>query len=197
MNFRENWKSVLVVGIGFFVVAFIGIVAGSWFVNYRSAQAYSERGPKYKPIDNCLLKENDLFPDLTLLDIDGNQVNGQDIFHGNITAVMFIEPGCDPCKLAMKYWSSFKDNLPTNFDIVAISGTGGEYLMKYLKESEFPYPVYSDTAHRFVIDYGMNGFPSVVGVGSDGKVAFPFSHIHGDFSPIDVYMAINKKPAAN
>jgi len=191
MSISNNKKSVILMSISFFVIAFLGIIAGNWFSGWRSAQANSKSIGKFRPMEQPLINVGDTFPDVSLLDYTGSLFSLSDLITNKKTIIMFLEPGCKPCKDAIINWSNFINELPDDVQIIGIASSLPKSSFPYIDELNFPYPFYCDTAHKLVIEYGVNGYPGAMGINEKGVVSFGYRHIHNEFSPLDAYKLLN------
>jgi hypothetical protein len=187
INLKYNFKSVILVSIGFLIVGLIGVFAGHWFVNWRQVQANERRAESYMVKSEGLLSENDLFPYVSLINSARLSVNTHDVIAGRKTVVLFISPGCKPCTDAIKLWAPYLDKLPPDFNVIGIVNASYEYASDYLSEAGFPYPFYCDTGFVFLTEYGINGYPRCIGIDDNGRIAFLFRGPFSAFTPLDAY----------
>lgn len=183
---KISTKSVILLGALFIAVAFIGVLAGNWFVGLRRAKAFNEARPGMRPWTECKLHEGDVFPSVELLGLDGNPIITDSIIPGKKSIMLFLSISCHPCTEAIESWKEYEDKLPPDLQIFGICCTDYEYAEVYKKKTGFPFPLYCDTANRFPKHFGLRAFPSMVGLNEDGRIIFVRTGWSGDFSPPDV-----------
>ncbi|MCP4703992.1 MAG: peroxiredoxin family protein [candidate division Zixibacteria bacterium] len=182
-----SWKSKILIYGGFLIVGFIGVMAGNWFMNWRHAEAKAEFANKYKYKSDIMLKQNDVFPEVFLLNSDGDVVNSHDIFRGKNTAIMFISPSCSPCAKAVEEWSTFYDKLPQDFQIIAITCGSLIQTSEYLEEYDFPYQYFCDTGYVLVKDYGINRYPNIMCLSGNIQIVELYNSPYNEFTPFSAY----------
>ncbi len=186
----NSWKTKIMIYGGFLVVGFIGVMAGNWFISWRQAEAKAEYSKRYISQNSITLKQNDIFPEISLVNSDGFLVNSHDILKGQNTAIMFVSPTCSPCADAVATWSTFFDKLPADFQVIAITNANSGSTSEYLAGYDFPYPFFCDTGYVLVKDYGINRYPSIMCINSNIQIVEPYSSPYNDFSPLDAYKLI-------
>lgn len=108
---------------------------------------------------------------------------------------MFISPTCSPCAEAVALWSTFYDQLPPDFQVIAITQAYLDEASDYLDRYDFPYPFFCDTGYVLVKEYGINRYPSIMCINGDMKIVEPYRSPYNDFFPLDAYELIKTSPA--
>jgi len=170
-NASLSKKAMILYGLAIIAVAFIGVVAGNWFVQWRQ-----ERPPEVTPetweISNrSMLNKGDLFPDEQLVNMEGDTVMAASIFGGRKNLVLFIATGCEACGMAIDSWKKDVDDLPADVFVWGMGVGGVDGLRAYKEETGFPFPVYCDIDIMYPQQYDLGTFPTVIGLDAEGKVA--------------------------
>lgn len=187
-----SWRSIILTASAFLIVGFLGVLAGNWFVGWRQARANKKLIRNYVPAITNDFSRGQQFPNVDLIDIDGDPVNTDSFIGLKKTAFIFLAPGCDPCHDVVQLWSRFVDRIPSDLQVIGICNGGYESGRKYIQEEEFPYPAYFDTAHTFAKDYRVYQYPNVMGLTGDGRIAFVNRGLYGQFNPLDAYEMISE-----
>lgn len=186
----SSWKTKILIYGGFLIVGFIGVMAGNWFINWRQAEAKAEYSKRYNSQNSITLKQNDIFPEISLINSDGYIVSSHDILKGQNTAIMFISPSCHSCAEAVEMWSTFFDKLPPDFQVIAITPAYLADANEYLAGHDFPYPFFCDTGYVLIKDYGVNRYPGIMCINTNIQIVEPYNSPYNDFSPLDAYELI-------
>ncbi len=189
---RLNLKTVIFM-IVIIIIAFVGVLSGSWFINWKNSNVEADNLYNDIPVIKTLFNKNDPFPTLDLIDINGKQIESNNIFQTSHTIVLFLAPGCEPCCDAISYWKIFYNKLPEGFQLIGLCQSELESGQSYILESGFPFPVYFDTSYTLSINFEVNQFPNVMGVFNSGKIAFLNRGLYGDFSPLDACNLIKEE----
>ncbi len=186
-------KAAILYGIAIIVVAFIGVVLGNWFVEWR-------RGSQVTPLpelenwqaqNNSSLRFGDAFPNEELLDLDSNSVTIDSLIAGKKVLVFMISPGCGPCGQAMKKWGAEVDELPEDVLLMAIAIGDVVEMRAYRDKIGIPFPIYCDLFMLYTQQYDLTTFPSIIGLDDEGKVAFVWHGYSQRYSLMDYYEFIS------
>ncbi|UCG62086.1 MAG: redoxin domain-containing protein [Candidatus Zixiibacteriota bacterium] len=186
-------KSAILYGIAIIVVAFIGVVLGNWFVEWRRSSQMPPR-PELKDwqmANRSSLEFNDPFPSEELLDLDSNTVSIDSLIAGRKVLVVMISPGCQPCAMAIKSWRSQLETLPADFTLLAIAGDEIAEMRTYRDEHNVPFPIYCDPAMLYTQQYDLTTFPTVIGVNEEGNVALVWHGFGEKYTLTDFYDVIS------
>jgi peroxiredoxin len=184
---RFSKTSLVLIGLAIITVAFLGAVAGRWFVDWRQDQAYNRQVQAKRRGQESLLKPGDLFPAVEVINHNGKSENTAALAHRQKTLVLLMSVGCDPCTEAIQTWKRDVDELPSDLQAFGICQGEYEYADVYKNKTGFPFPVYCDTSHVLPAKYGLDVFPSVVGLAGDGRVAFLREGRHADITLLHAY----------
>ncbi len=191
-NTRPSVKSIVLYGIAIIVVAFIGVLAGNWFVQWRSGQQSSGYPPdSWEAANRSLLRKGELFPNENLTDLDSNTVNIESLLAGHKTLILLISPGCEPCELAIKDWIEAADDVGTEYGIIGIGVGEVEDIQAYKEKTSFPFPLYADVDYLYPQQYDLISFPTMVGLTADSKVALVLHGYREDVSLTDACSMID------
>jgi len=181
-NASLSKKAMILYGLAIIAVAFIGVVAGNWFVQWRQEKPVEITLENWEINNSSALKKGDLFPDEQLVSLEGDTVMATSIFGGQKTLILFIATGCHACGMAVESWKKEVDNLPADVLVWGIGVGAVDGLRAYKESTGFPFPLYCDVDIMYAQQYDLSTFPSVVGLDTDGKVAVimqGFAHEYG------------------
>ncbi len=188
---RITRRELILYGIAFLAVAFVGVLLGNVFINSRQARAY-ERQVLTRPPATATIRSGDIFPAMELTDLDGRSIYTSALIKGHKTLFIVLSPGCEPCALAVAEWREYVDRIPDDLSIIGIVNFGPDPALTYKSDTGFPFPLYCDSANILAADYGLIGFPTIVGIDDDGKVAFIREGWQEGFSPLNAYKIIDR-----
>jgi hypothetical protein len=186
---RFTRTSLILYGLGIVIVAFLGVVMGNWFIGSRQSGAYDYQ-MGLRPNSTALLKKGDRFPSIDLVDLDGRAVNTVSVTAGYKTVIITLSPACEPCALAVGEWSHYVDDIPPDMRILGITDTDPLQAVSYREKTAFPFPIYCDTAHVLPVVYGLNSYPTRIGINEAGRVSFVGEGWSDGFTPLDAYELI-------
>jgi peroxiredoxin len=182
---KPSIKSIVLYGLAVLVVAFVGVLAGNWFVEWRRGQPLKISADNWAALNRTSLNGGDPFPSEELLDPDSNVVNIGAVLDGRKTVIVFLAPGCEPCAMAIDNWKKEAGKLPAGLAVMGIANGGPAEVREYRDKTEFPFPVYADPHYLYTQQYDISSFPTTVGLGGDGRVAFVMHGFDEDFSLTD------------
>ncbi len=186
---RITRRNLILLGFAVLAVAFLGVLAGNWFMEMRQARKYDNRMSMRRHA-SALIKEGDQFPSVELIDLNSESANTDFLVEGHKTVIITLEPGCEPCALVAEEWQQYADDIPHDLDIFGITNVDARQALEYKEKTGFPFPVYCDTARTFTTVYGLEAFPTVIGLDDVGRVSFVSEGWPGGLSPIDAYEKI-------
>jgi len=169
-NARLSIKAMILYGLAIIAVAFIGVVAGNWFVQWRQERPIEVSLETWAIHNQSMLQKGDIFPDEHLLNMDGDTVMAASMYGGRKNLVLFIATGCEACGMAIESWKDEVAGLPDDVFIWGIGVGSVEGLRAYKEETGFPFPLYCDIDLLYPQQYDLATFPSVVGLNEDGRV---------------------------
>ena len=187
-----NAKTAVIYGLAVIAVAFVGVIAGNWFVPWRNP-GYQMPSPADWQVNNrSLLNQGDQFPVESLYDLDSNIVNVADLIGQQTTLLLFVAPGCEPCKMAIASWKEEVDDLAGRVTVLGVAAGEVAEVVAYVKETEFPFPMYCDVDLLYVQQYDLTSFPTVVGLNDSGQVSCVLHGFNSDFGLVDAAELVNK-----
>ncbi|HWR81719.1 MAG TPA: redoxin domain-containing protein [Candidatus Deferrimicrobium sp.] len=189
IKIRKN--TAILIGLGIMVTGFVGVLAGYKFVAWRQGLVTLQSTNIQSPQEVGLFNRGEMFPDVKLVDLNGDSVNTHDFIREKKTVVMFLTVGCTPCTDAINLWKTYADRFPGNMLIVGICAGERESAKAYSEETGFPFSLYCDTDFTFMAKYKIRRFPSFVGLTENGVIAFLQHGFRADFDPLDVVTAIS------
>ncbi|MCP4582916.1 MAG: redoxin domain-containing protein [candidate division Zixibacteria bacterium] len=174
-------------GIAILVVAFVGVLMGNWLIGARQTQTYEHQIRQIRQHVTALIKDGDQFPSMELIDLDSKPINALTLFENHKNLLITISPGCKPCALTIAEWQEYIDTIPSDIRIIGIIDANPGQARAYISETDFPFVMYCDTSHVLPDKYGLQAFPSVVGIDEKGRVVFVREGWLEGFTPLDAY----------
>jgi peroxiredoxin len=185
-------KAAILYGLAIIVVAFVGVVLGNWFVQWRQASNVPPRPTlgDWPVVNKSLLNPGERFPSEELLDMDSNTVMMDSVIAGRNTLVLLLSPGCEPCAVAIDDWKEEAESLPRDLLVICLAGGDLADIRAYRSERDIPFPLYCDPYMVYTQQYDLVIFPTVVGVNNAGQVALVWHGYGGEHGLADYYGAI-------
>ncbi|UCE25366.1 MAG: redoxin domain-containing protein [Candidatus Zixiibacteriota bacterium] len=190
-NTRPSVKSIVLYGIAIIVVAFIGVLAGNWFVQWRSGQQSGYSPESWEMANRSLLRKGELFPNENVTDLDSNIVNTESLLAGHKTLILLISPGCEPCEMAIKDWIDDADGVAAEYSVLGIGVGEVEDIRAYKEKTSFPFPLYADVDYLYPQQYDLISFPTMIGLNEESKVALVLHGYREDVSLTDACKMID------
>ena len=187
-----NVKTAVIYGLAVIAVAFIGVIAGNWFVQWRNPGYQPPSPADWQATNRSSLNEGDQFPVENLCDLDSNIVNVADLIGKQTTLLLFVAPGCEPCKMAIDSWKQEVDDLAGRVTVLGIAAGEVTEVAAYAKKTEFPFPIYCDVDLLYVQQYDLTSFPTVVGLNDSGQVSCVLHGFNSDFDLTDAAELVDK-----
>ncbi len=186
-------KTAVIYGLAVVAVAFIGVVAGNWFVQWRNPGYQPPSPENWQASNRSSLNQGDQFPVENLCDLDSNIVSVGDLIGQQTTLLLFLSPGCEPCKMAIASWKKEVEDLAGRVTVLGIATGEIAAVAAYVKETEFPFPMYCDVDLLYVQQYDLSSFPTVVGLNDSGQVSCVLHGFNSDFGLVDVIELMDKQ----
>lgn len=186
-------KAAVLYGLAIIVVAFIGVVLGSWFVEWKQSRNLPAAVglDEWQSINRSLLKEGDPFPVEELLDMDSNVVTTDSVIPGKKTLVLFLSPGCEPCAMAIEAWKKSVDTAPEDLALIGIAAGDLADVRAYRDQHEIPFPVYCDSYMLYAQQYEITAFPTLIGLNEAGQVKLVWHGYNDRYTLINYYKAVS------
>ena len=187
-----NAKTAVLYGLAVIVVAFVGVLAGNWFVRWQN-QGYEPVTPDNWEMGNrTALNRGDQFPVENLFTLTGDTVSFADLLEPKTTLLLFLSPGCGPCKMAISSWKEEADDVAGRFNVIGIAAGAIDEVAAYAKDNEFPFPMYCDADLLYVQQYDLSSFPTLVGLNDSGQVSCVIHGYKEGFGLVDAFELITK-----
>lgn len=129
------------------------------------------------------LKPRMLFPAVDLLTLEGETVNSHELLRGHDSLVIFLQIGCESCEEVLEVWKQLADRVPPELNVIGITEEEPELAAAYAESSGFPFPLYCDDRGIFGTEHQVVVFPSMVGVPTDGLIAYVGKPVTVEFTP--------------
>ena len=155
---------------------FLLVLAGAALMTLGAKAAVNEVGENpVKGIDVVQeeIKEGVQAPDFTLKDLQGNDFKLSSLYgKGKYTLLDFWGSWCGWCIKGFPEMKKYYEKYKGKFEILGIDCNDTEQKWKdAVKKNELPWlHVYNTRDSKVLADYGVNGFPTKIIVGPDGKI---------------------------
>lgn len=160
-------------------VLLVGILAGATVMYDKYSEEYDmnnqisqEESTDNEQTTDVPQNEN-LAPDFTVTDYDGNKVNLSD-FKGKPVVLNFWATWCYYCKVEMPDFNeAYKEYPDVQFIMVNATGTNGETVESakaFIEQEKYEFPVFYDTQHDALKTYGVSSFPQTIFIDKDGNI---------------------------
>ncbi len=136
------------------------------------------------------------FPNFYVYDLDSTEVQTSSLLAGHESLVLYVSTGCEVCHETIEAWKSMLSDIPSGVKVFAIVNDDVDFARKWVKTIEFPFPLYVDTRGVIIDKYGVEMYPTVFGVGSDGRVIYVRRGVSNIFTPARAVMLLHP-PAAS
>ncbi|HWO57832.1 MAG TPA: redoxin domain-containing protein [bacterium] len=184
---------LVVLAVIVLVAAFLGVMAGNAYLEWRSNRAMAERVEQAKSGQASRLHPGDLLPDVPVVAIDGMATGMQAFARDGDLIVLFIATDCEPCAEAVAVWNRETPESGTP-RVVGVCANDVDYARVYAQKSGFRFPLLCDTAAVFAEEYAMDIIPSVIGVRRGGRIAYIRHGIGQGFTLSDAITALREAP---
>lgn len=186
-EYKLSPKTAAIYIVVVLVVAFIGVLAGNWFVEWRRGGPAELDRQQWLADNQTSFMIGDPFPNEEVFALDGSIDSSLNLVSGSKTLVLFIAPGCGPCKLAIEEYKKDYEDLPSDLRVIGISTSDTASTAAYKAETGFPFEMYCDPNLMFTQQYDVVQFPSMVGIDEQGRVIFAVHGYREDFGLMSAY----------
>jgi len=135
-------------------------------------------------------------PDVPLVDLEGNPVQTAALLDGHDAILLFISLGCEACEELVDSWRGRLGEFPPEFRVLAVADDEPLYAKQFVEKHDFPFPLYCDEKGVFTHRYKVTISPTVVGVPSDGKIAYVGKAVTPKFTPPEAVELLLRTKAA-
>ncbi len=109
-------------------------------------------------------------PDLTLPDLDGNQVKLSD-YRGEVVVINFWSASCAPCLIEMPSFEKLKAMLKgKRFEVLTITSDHKFTAIKTAESLDLTLPVLLDPEQKAALKFGVYATPTTIIVAPDGTI---------------------------
>ncbi len=165
-NLQITKKQVVLLLLGVMLAAFLGITAGTYFVKLEAGHDDARVG------GNIKLKVGEAFPNYTFMGLDGQMADLQKTLEGKKSLLVFLSTDCHPCGELTKKFTEEYPKAGADYKLLGISYEPLPKLTQYREERKVSFPVYQDMLGKFTAQYGINSFPTLVGLNEKQQIVF-------------------------
>lgn len=158
------------------VLALILVIAGAYFLYNKLSDKYMKPEESISSEESGVSSENNenLAPDFTVFDKDGNEVKLSD-FKGKPVVVNFWATWCYYCKVEMPDFEAMYKKYGDDVHFMMINATDNvqetkRSAEKFIEKEGYTFPVYFDLKTDAVKTYGLTGFPASFFIDKDGNL---------------------------
>jgi peroxiredoxin len=167
-----NRIGVVLTAVGIAAMAFLGVIAGNWYLADRRQRDVSGKIGRLESGTATRLSAGDSFPDLPLVDLEGKSTTSKEVLGGMPAIVVFVSINCESCTEAILAWSADARELRPDVRVVAVADNEHEYVRVYAEKTGFPFPVFCDETERFGDEFDVTVYPTAMGIDAGGRIAF-------------------------
>lgn len=160
-------KQIVFLLFGVLAMAFLGVMAGSYFVKLRAG---NDNGPK--PGANLLLKVGQVFPDHTFMTLDGRRADLYQTLEGKKSLLVFLSTDCHPCGALTDAFNKEYPKIGPDYKLLGISFEPLTKMIQYRDEKKLAFPLYQDTLGKFTGQYKIDSYPTLIGLNEKKEIAF-------------------------
>ena len=155
----KKWTWILI------AVVLAGLIGGA-------SVLYNQLSVDYAPQQMVTQEIENLAPDFTVTDKDGNEVKLSDFF-GKPIVLNFWASWCGPCKYEMPDFEEAYKELGEDVVFLMVNLTDGysetvTSAKSFLEEAGYTFPVYFDTEYSAAIAYSVRSIPATYFLDADG-----------------------------
>ena len=124
--------------------------------------------------ENSSSKNQNLAPNFTVYDLEGNEVNLTDFF-GKPIILNFWASWCGPCKMEMPDFNEAYETYKDKIHFLMVNMTDGsretvEKASSFITENGYTFPVYYDTDYSAAITYSASSLPTSYFINAEGEL---------------------------
>ena len=171
----KNKKTIIIVAVLVLVLGGASILYKQLGQNFAGDQLSGQTGGA-QTSENGSSAEPEKIPavDVTVYDIDGNEVHLSDYF-GKPIVMNFWASWCNPCQSEMPDFNEAYAELGEDVQFLMINATDGaretvEKASKFVNDRGYTFPVFYDTDSEAVMTYGAYALPTTYFIDAEGYV---------------------------
>jgi peroxiredoxin len=134
------------------------------------------------PAGEAMIRKGALFPSVEVKDTEGGRVNTAQLLGDGDTMVFFVSFSCETCAELVGAWQGYRESVPEGLTVFGLAEDDPAFARRYLAEHRYPFPVYLDEEGRFAAEYGLEGYPTAVGV-AGSRILFIGKGDNHQFTP--------------
>lgn len=160
------------------VILFIILIAGASVLYNQLSKNYQPEAQLSEEItdqtENSSSESQNLAPNFTVYDLEGNKVNLTDFF-GKPIIINFWASWCGPCKMEMPDFNEAYETYKDDITFLMVNMTDGsretkEKASSFIAENGYTFPVYYDTDYSAAITYSASSLPTSYFLNSKGEL---------------------------
>lgn len=157
-------------GVGILLMAFLGVMAGNQYLSWRESSDLQDRLEDAAAGEGSALRIGQQLPSVAIVGAEEVTSDVTSFSKDSDCIIVFLSITCEPCTKSVQ---AFGEGARSgDIRVVGICEDDVEYAKVYAQKNAIPFPVFSDTGSVFFEQYGVNVFPTVVGVSRGGEIAF-------------------------
>ncbi len=157
-------------GVGTLFMAFLGVMAGNQYLSWRESADLQDRLADAAAGESSALRPGQQLPSVTIVGTEGVTTDILSFSRDADLFIVFLSISCEPCTESVRAFGEGTRN--GEIRVVGVCEDDVEYANVYAEKNAIPFSVFSDTGSIFFEQYGVNVFPTVVGVHRGGEIAF-------------------------
>ena len=112
-------------------------------------------------------------PDVKVAELMGNGRKRISDFKGKVLLIDAWATWCGPCRETMPVIQKFYNEYgPKGLEVMAVSGETAPVVSRFLKETNYTYPMYLDTDNSFQEAFQINQLPKSFVIDRDGNIVY-------------------------
>ncbi len=171
-NIQLNKKTIIFLLSGVMLTAFLGVVAGSYFLKMQNQPP--------QPGANLKLKVGQTFPNYSFNTLNGKVTPIYQLIDGKKAVVLLISTHCGNCEPVTQEWSAFYPQGSSQYAVLGISSEISSAIKEYQTTKNLTFPLYYDSLGKFINEYKVDAYPTMIGLNENKKIVFIEFGYHKD-----------------
>ena len=169
-NIQLNKKTLVILFLGVLLTAFLGVMAGSYFMQMRAEKPH-KAGEKLK------LKVGQIFPDYNFNSLAGERNQLYQLLDGKKAVLLFISTDCGACGPETQKWSVSYPQTSSQYAVLGIASEIPGAIKEYQTSHNLSFPLFYDSLGKFTDEYKIDAYPTLIGLNEKKEIVFiEFGH---------------------